>query len=302
MEIFTMECFINAADLRSLSKAAGKMHITQPALSMQIKKLETELNVRLINRSSHSFSLTDEGKAVYQSFSAIVGTYHNLRWQLEQGKHSKKVLRVGYHGPTFWANLPDLFYSFMLDHPNIQIDATVSELWKLKDMVSKGDLDVALLLSPGTPAFETEGMSSTELFRELGCFGMSPDHPLASKKIIHAEDLEGQRIYMNAGGQTFGNIQPFDNAGIEAADIHFANGYIATIANALAKDSLVIMPRTFKWEHDGIVYVDHDIEELAVSYYAVCRKENMTREVSLFLKACRSFAWPGAKPEEVRVV
>lgn len=233
MEIFTMECFINAADLRSLSKAAVKMHITQPALSMQIKKLEAELNVRLINRSSHSFSLTDDGRTVYQSFSAIVGTYNNLRWQLEQGKHSRKVLRVGYHGPTFWANIPDLFYSFMLDHPHIQIDATVSELCKLKDMISKGEVDVALMLSPGTPAFETEGMISTELFRELGCFGMSPDHPLAAKESIHAEDLEGQRIYMNADGETFGNIQPFADAGISAKDIHFANGYIATIANAL---------------------------------------------------------------------
>ena len=107
---------------------------------------------------------------------------------------------------------------------------------------------------------------------------------------------------MNADGQTFGNTQPFDDAGIAAGDIHFANGYIATIANALAKDSLVIMPRTFKWEHDGIVYVDHDIEKLAVSYYAVCRKENVTREVSLFLKACRSFAWPGTRPEGDRLV
>ena len=112
MEIFTMECFLNAADLKSLSKAAVKMCITQPALSMQIKKLETEMNVRLINRSSHSFSLTEEGQMAYQAFSSIVGTYSNLRFRLEQSRNNRKVLRIGYHGPTSWANIPDLFCGF----------------------------------------------------------------------------------------------------------------------------------------------------------------------------------------------
>ena len=114
MEIFTMECFLNAADLKSLSKAAVKMCITQPALSMQIKKLEAELNVKLINRSSHSFALTEEGRAAYQSFTSIVGAYKDLKWQLEQNRNSQKILRVGYHGPTTWANIPDLFCAFML--------------------------------------------------------------------------------------------------------------------------------------------------------------------------------------------
>ena len=152
MEIFTMECFLNAADLKSLSKAAVKMCITQPALSMQIKKLEAELNVKLINRSSHSFALTEEGRAAYQSFTSIVGAYKDLKWQLEQNRNSQKILRVGYHGPTTWANIPDLFCAFMLDHPHIQIDATVSELGKLVDMVTKGDIDVAILVSLDMPS------------------------------------------------------------------------------------------------------------------------------------------------------
>ena len=293
MEIFTMECFLNAADLKSLSKAAVKMCITQPALSMQIKKLETEMNVRLINRSSHSFSLTEEGQMVYQAFSSIVGTYSNLRFRLEQSRNNRKVLRIGYHGPTSWANIPDLFCGFMLDHPQIRIDATVSELGKLAEMVRKGDIDVAILVRPDLPAQEMEDMISIELFRELGCFGMHPNHPLADRKMIHVGDLEGQRIYMNSGGQIIDRSQPFADAGIETRDLRFAEGYIATIANALAKDAMVILPRSFKLERDNIVYVDHDIEALAVSYHAVCRRDNLNREAKLFLDACRSFAWPG---------
>ncbi len=295
MEIFTMECFLNAADLKSLSKAAVKMCISQPALSMQIKKLETELNVKLINRSSHSFALTEEGRAAYQSFSSIVGAYNDLKWQLEQSRNSRKILRVGYHGPTTWANIPDLFCTFMLNHPHIQIDATVSELGKLVDMVTKGDIDVAILVSPDMPSFEMDNMISLELFRELGCFGMSPEHLLAERTVIHAGDLKDCRIYMNAGGQTRGSTRLFVDAGLEPQNIHFANGYIATIANALAKNALVILPRSFKLERNNIVYVDHDIESLAVSYYAVCRKDNLSRETRLFLDACKNFTWPGLK-------
>ena len=271
------------------------MCISQPALSMQIKKLEAELNVRLINRSSHSFSLTEEGRTVYQSFSAIVGTYNNLRWQLKQSRNDRKILRVGYHGPTTWANIPDLFCTFMLAHPHIQIDATVSELGKLKDMLHRGDADIAILVSPDMPSFESEDLVSLELFRELGCFGMSPNHPLAGRRMIHAGDLDGYRIYMNAGGQVIERLQPFVDAGISTVDIHFADGYIATIVNALAKGGMVILPRSFKLERENIVYVDHDIKELAVSYYAVCRKDNLTRESRLFLDACRVFDWPGQK-------
>ena len=295
MEIFTMECFLNAADLKSLSKAAVKMCITQPALSMQIKKLEAELNVKLINRSSHSFALTEEGRAAYQSFTSIVGAYKDLKWQLDQDRNSQKILRVGYHGPTTWANIPDLFCAFMLDHPHIQIDATVSELGKLVDMVTRGDIDVAILVSPDMPSFEIDNMITVALFRELGCFGMSPEHPLAERSIIHTEDLDGYRIYMNSGGQIMERTRHFVDAGLEPMNIHFANGYIATIANALAKNALVILPRSFKLNRDNIVYVDHDIDELAVSYYAVCRKDNMSRENRLFLDACKNFSWPGMK-------
>ena len=87
----------------------------------------------------------------------------------------------------------------------------------------------------------------------------------------------------------------FVDADLEPMNIHFANGYIATIANALAKNALVILPRSFKLNRDNIVYVDHDIDELAVSYYALCRKDNLSRENKLFLDACKNFSWPGMK-------
>lgn len=292
MEIFTMECFICAADLENLSKAADRMCISQPALSMQIKKLEKNLNTKLINRNSRFPFLTDEGKLVYQSFVSILGTYRNLEWQLSQRQNSSKILRVGYHGPTFWANLPDFLSDFMLEHPNVRIDVTVTELGGLNRMLESGEIDIAFMLDHERTLLQHSGIESIELFRELGCFGMSPSHPLAGRSMIHTEDLLGQKIYMNSGGKVLESYEPFEHANISPKNIVFADGYIATVSNALANNAIVIMPRSFKQERKNIVYVDHDIDALSVSFFAVCRKDNLTGLTEAFLHACRKHEWP----------
>ena len=60
MEIRTLRYFLEAAREQSVSRAADKVHVTQPALSKQIRELETELGRKLFVRSSHSVRLTDE--------------------------------------------------------------------------------------------------------------------------------------------------------------------------------------------------------------------------------------------------
>ena len=72
MTIFQMECFVAVAENLSFARAAEQLHVTQPAVTQQIHALEKELNVRLLNRSTRSVKLTEEGKIFLQDAKQVV--------------------------------------------------------------------------------------------------------------------------------------------------------------------------------------------------------------------------------------
>ena len=98
MELFSMQCFLSAAGNLNLSKAAIQMNITQPAMSIQIKKLEKEIGVSLFERDSRKIRLTPAGEVVEKTFASIIGSYNVMLWQVRSLEQGRQCLRIGYHG------------------------------------------------------------------------------------------------------------------------------------------------------------------------------------------------------------
>ena len=105
MDLFSMQCFLSAAESLNLSKAALQMHITQPAMSIQMKKLEKEIGAILFERDARKMRLTPAGQLVQKSFTSILGTYNVMLWQARSLNQEKRRLRIGYHGPSDWAGI-----------------------------------------------------------------------------------------------------------------------------------------------------------------------------------------------------
>ena len=89
MNIEAMEYFQKIAELKSISKVADISHISQPALSQQIQKLEESLGQRLLIRSNRGVELTPAGKIVLKYTENIIRTYNELLKGLEEGEKSE---------------------------------------------------------------------------------------------------------------------------------------------------------------------------------------------------------------------
>lgn len=94
MQIDHLILFHKIASAKSISKVAEECHLSQPALSQQMRKLEDEVGLRLLNRSNKGIELTSNGKAVYKHFQQIIEVYDNLLEEIKNLSSYTGTIRI----------------------------------------------------------------------------------------------------------------------------------------------------------------------------------------------------------------
>lgn len=94
MQIEHLILFQKIASEKSISKVAEECHLSQPALSQQMKKLEDEVGLRLLDRSNRGIELTESGRAVYRYFLQIIDSYENMQEEIENLKSYNGTIRI----------------------------------------------------------------------------------------------------------------------------------------------------------------------------------------------------------------
>lgn len=293
MDIFSMQCFLSAAETLNLSKAAIQMHITQPAMSVQIKKLEQEIGATLFERDSRKMILTPAGQVVQKTFTTIVGSYNTMLWQARTLEDENKCLRIGYHGPSNWAGISGLFQKFLQENPKIRISIQSEEFGELAKKVEDGQLDVVILEASDYKDYGT--MRWEFLFDDYSCFAMSKDHPLANREKITSEELRDQKVYFNLRDTASmqGIFRKLIQSGIPQENLVCVEGTATSIAFAIAYGGLAALPITFKEkENTEIVYVDQESSVVHMRYGLVWRKDNETDALRQFIQYCKEYDWP----------
>ncbi len=95
MELRVLKYFLMAAQEENITKAAQLLHVTQPTLSRQLMQLETELGVKLFERSNHSIVLTNEGLLLRRKAQEIVSFAEKVKNELAGDKELNGVLEIG---------------------------------------------------------------------------------------------------------------------------------------------------------------------------------------------------------------
>lgn len=139
--------FARLVDAGSYTKAARLMHISQPALTTAIQKLERELHAELLVRSNRTFYLTDAGKIAYQTAKDIGLQAENLRTRLASSEGTKPMLRLG---------LIDSLADMLFVHggalepleQHTQLALSVDNSSRLIQLVEHDDLDLAFIAKP----------------------------------------------------------------------------------------------------------------------------------------------------------
>ena len=188
MELRHLRYFVAVAEAENVSRAALKLHVSQPALSRQIRDLEDELGFALLERSAKSVRLTDAGKAFQGEAHAVLQRVDEaLKTARAVATGGRGELHVGYAPSLTVRILPPILRAFQAESPNVRVllhDLSTEEmLARLRD----GALQIAFLVRPTRAMLR--GLRFEELMRDSLCLAVAPKHPFARRRTVKLAEL-----------------------------------------------------------------------------------------------------------------
>jgi DNA-binding transcriptional LysR family regulator len=191
MDLSQLEIFLCIAEEKSFSRAAEKMHRTQPAISIALKRLEEELGESLFDRSSKSGTLTEAGRILLSYAQRMI----NLRDEaLEAVSELRGMFRgrltIGANESTSLYVLPPLLLEYRKEHPNIKIEVHRNISERIPNEVLERNLDFGFLsYDPLHPSLQ-----SFEIHRDELVLIVPPTHGLTRRKGVTIRDLAGEQF------------------------------------------------------------------------------------------------------------
>ena len=202
MNINQLKYLIELDLAKSFSLAAEKLGISQPALSMQIRNLEEELDFVIIDRSRKPFELTPEGEVVIEKAREIVALADNLKdVSLQLSMADEGLLRIGII-PTVAPYLVPLFAKgFGKKYPGIRLDISEMTTEKALAELKEGKLDAAIVATP----VEAKGIQFVPLFYEKFFLYLSEKNSHFDDEVINLTSLDMSELWYLQEGNCFQN-------------------------------------------------------------------------------------------------
>lgn len=197
MTIIQLEYLLAVANCGSFSKASEVCFVTQPSLSMQIKNLEEELGVTLLDRTKKPVVPTQVGMLVIEKAREAILAYNNVKECVAevQGSISGK-LRLGVI-PTIAPYLvPQFLHDFADRYPNVELEIREMITPDIVKAMDSDELDAAIMAGGTCPDRITE----QELFDDRFYAYVSPENPLSARTSLRIEDIYGKDLILMAEG------------------------------------------------------------------------------------------------------
>ena len=197
MELHHLYYVLMLAKEKNFSRAAANLFITQPTLSQQVKKLESELGFPIFQRSTRNVTLTSYGELFVARAQHVVDEFEEFqRWTTQVRGEKNTRLSFGTSAltaPHASACIPD----FLVQFPDVQFSHT--EQWDpaLIQMVKDEELDIALVGLPRNDV-DRAGLRIFPIQEEHVCVVMSSSHPLHDRESVTLEDLEQEQILVTS--------------------------------------------------------------------------------------------------------
>ena len=186
LELTQLRSFVVLAELLHFGHAAAALHIAQPALSQQIRKLEAELGFSLFNRTTRKVTLTPAAESFLRHVQGMFGDLDRaVRNAQDISSGSAGVITVGYVSMAMLTVLPNLLRRFRDKHRDVSLQLRELSTAPQLELLRRGDIDVAIV-SGG----ETGGIIvASEIARDRLVAVVPAKHAAAGKKFISASAL-----------------------------------------------------------------------------------------------------------------
>ena len=194
-ELRLLSSFLAVAEELNFTRAAERLHVAQPALSAQIRRLEAQLGTRLLERTTRTVSLTPAGEFVLANGPEALAAYRRI-WDDARRIAAGEVgrLRMGYSHSTGYETAPALVAAARESHPDVAIDTTVMSSGEVLQAVLEQRVDVGLARSPEA----TDGLRFRTVRVERQGALLHASHPLAGRVALSLADVAEHPIVMHA--------------------------------------------------------------------------------------------------------
>ncbi len=273
MTLTELKYIVAVARERHFGKAADACYVSQPTLSVAVKKIEEELDVKLFERSANEVTVTPLGEKIVRQAQSVLEQAAAIKEIAKRGKDplaGPLTLGLIYTiGPYL---LPDLVRKMITMSPQMPLILQENFTVKLLELLRTGEIDCAILAEP----FPDAGLAIAPLYDEPFLAAVPTSHPLAAQNHVSTEELKRETMLLLGSGHCFrdhvlevcpefarfssntdGIRRSFEGSSLETIKHMVAAGMGVTLVPRLSvpKEALAVKPRRKRDEDPYIRYL-----------------------------------------------
>ena len=193
MELRQLEYFQMASRLKNITRAAERLNVSQPNITVAIKKLETELGIKLFDRSQKQLSLTPEGNIFLNRIELALRSIQDAVLEVNDYKQLQKgTIKIGIPSMIGAYLFPKIFSSFQQLYPHLDIYLYEEGSMTIREQLERDDLDFGIvIISDASASLQLLHMSRNQI---VAC--IPEKHPLARKDSISINDVANADLIM----------------------------------------------------------------------------------------------------------
>lgn len=200
MEFRQLKTFVTITHAESFSRAAELLGYSQSAVTVQIRLLEEELQVRLFDRMGKKTVLTAQGRQLLEYANRIIQEVNQAKSAIVQDTELSEPLHVGTLESLCFSKLPPLLGYFRSNYPKVPVKVTTATPKELIAMMEKNQLDLIYFLD--RPRYNNNWNKELEV-REPIVFVTSPESPLASRKGLRLVEILDEPFFLTEKNENY---------------------------------------------------------------------------------------------------
>ena len=275
IEIYELRQFAAFAGCGTLSEAANILHLSQPALSRNMKKLEEELGVALFTRRKNRLELNENGKYAQELIQKFLEEADSLTVKMREFDRKNRTLTIGVCAPApIWILTPFIYNQF----PHMTIQTEMADEKALLEGLENHTYHLAVLQRPP----ENPGLFVRECGRESLMFALPKGHRFARRKSLTFEEMNGENMLLmsDIGFWNFVRTEKMPDSRFLTQDDRFNFSELIR-ASSLPAFTSDLAEKYFDTKMDRTLIPISD-SEATVTYYLACRKEEKKEFHGLF--------------------
>jgi DNA-binding transcriptional LysR family regulator len=290
MELRHLRYFVAVAEELSFSRAAARLHVTRPALSKQIKDLEEQTGVRLLNRDTVRVSLTDAGVVFFAEAQAILSNVEEatrLAREAQNGRRGR--LKIGSVGQISTSFLPEALKAFHHEFPDVEV--AFADMSPVEQLTALAAGQIHIGFAYGNDVEHMPGMDSLLLVTSTFGVSVSRHHSFATRESLGMRELSKETFLFLGDESTSTHrrdiLEMFRVESAFAGPTREINGFESLLTMIAADQGISMLPEILDLtKSHGIVIVPLQLQQAAAEFtlWAVWRKNTDSIMVRNFIR------------------